>query len=80
MKYFFPMFSVFICLTSNAGFALYWWCTNIMASASSVSDSRYYDAKDAKELANKARCFRLMRSHGQQAVLLKRPSQQAYRS
>ncbi|MGI6654927.1 MAG: YidC/Oxa1 family membrane protein insertase [Christensenellales bacterium] len=53
MKYFFPMFSVFICLTSNAGFALYWVVTNIVASASSVMITRYYDAKDAKELANK---------------------------
>lgn len=53
MKYFFPLFSVFITLTSNAGFALYWVVTNLIAAGTSLLITRYYDAKEAKELADK---------------------------
>ncbi len=53
MKYFFPLFSVFITLTSNAGFALYWVVTNIVAAGTSLLISRYYDAKEAKAQPDK---------------------------
>lgn len=46
MKYFFPIFSVFICLTSNAGFALYWVTINIFATAQSFALNKYLDYKD----------------------------------
>ena len=49
MKYFFPIFSVFICLTSNAGFALYWVTINIFATTQSLVLNKYLDYKDAKE-------------------------------
>ena len=49
MKYFFPLFSVFICLTSNAGFALYWVTINIFATAQSFALNKYLDHKEAKE-------------------------------
>lgn len=49
MKYFFPIFSVFICLTSNAGFALYWVTINIFATVQSIALNKYLDYKEAKE-------------------------------
>ena len=49
MKYFFPVFSVFICLTSNAGFALYWVTVNIFATVQSYALNKYLDYKDAKD-------------------------------
>ncbi|MHC1785989.1 MAG: YidC/Oxa1 family membrane protein insertase [Christensenellales bacterium] len=49
MKYFFPLFSVFITLTSNAGFALYWVVSNLIATALNVVITRHYDNKDKLE-------------------------------
>ncbi len=49
MKYFFPLFSVFITLTSNAGFALYWVVSNLIATAVNVVITKYYDNKDKLE-------------------------------
>jgi len=49
MKYFFPIFSVFICLTSNAGFALYWVTINIFATAQSYALNKYLDYKEGKD-------------------------------
>jgi YidC/Oxa1 family membrane protein insertase len=46
MKYFFPIFSVWITLTSNAGFALYWVVSNLIATAMSYSINLYFDRKD----------------------------------
>ncbi|MBQ7454881.1 MAG: YidC/Oxa1 family membrane protein insertase [Clostridia bacterium] len=51
MKYFFPIFSVFICLSSNAGFALYWCAINIFATGQSILINRYLDKKDAAKAA-----------------------------
>ena len=48
MKYFFPLFSVFICLTSNAGFALYWCAINVFATGQSILINKYLESKDAK--------------------------------
>ena len=47
MKYFFPVFSVFICLTSNAGFALYWVTINVFATVQTIGINKYLDHKDA---------------------------------
>jgi YidC/Oxa1 family membrane protein insertase len=46
MKYFFPLFSVYICLTSNAAFALYWVTSNLIATAMSYGINMYYDRKE----------------------------------
>jgi len=51
MKYFFPLFSVFICLTSNAGFALYWCAINVFATGQSILINKYLEKHDAKEIA-----------------------------
>jgi YidC/Oxa1 family membrane protein insertase len=47
MKYFFPLFSVYICLSSNAGFALYWVVANLFATLSGLLINAYLDKKDA---------------------------------
>lgn len=49
MKYFFPLFSVFICLTSNAGFALYWCAINVFATGQSILINKYLEQQDAKK-------------------------------
>ena len=46
MKYFFPLFSVYICLTSNAAFALYWVVSNLIATAMSYFINIYFERKD----------------------------------
>ncbi len=48
MKYFFPIFSVVICLTSNAGFALYWVAINLFATAQTLLINQYLDKKAAE--------------------------------
>jgi len=53
MKYFFPLFSVYITLTSNAGFALYWVVSNLLATAMNILITRYYDQKEKLEAAAK---------------------------
>ena len=49
MKYFFPLFSVFICLSSNAGFALYWCAINLFATGQSILINKLLDKQDAKK-------------------------------
>ncbi len=51
MKYFFPLFSVFICLSSNAGFALYWCAINVFATGQSILINKYLDMKEARAAA-----------------------------
>ncbi len=46
MKYFFPIFSVYICLTSNAAFALYWVTSNVIASVMTYGINLYFDRRD----------------------------------
>ena len=48
MKYFFPIFSLFICFSSNAGFALYWVTANLIAGAQNVLLNKYFDAQEKK--------------------------------
>ncbi|MDO5022676.1 MAG: YidC/Oxa1 family membrane protein insertase [Eubacteriales bacterium] len=48
MKYFFPIFSVYICLSSNAGFALYWVVANVFATLSGMLLSAYLEKKDGE--------------------------------
>lgn len=48
MKWFFPIFSIWICSTSNAAFALYWVISNLVAMAQQVGFKMYFDAQDKK--------------------------------
>ena len=49
MKYFFPILSVFWCLTSNAGFAVYWVTSTIAMWAQSVITTKINEKQDAKK-------------------------------
>ncbi len=51
MKYFFPLFSLFICFSSNAGFALYWVTANVIAGVQNVLLNKYFDAQEKKAAA-----------------------------
>ena len=48
MKYFFPLFSVYITLTSNAGFALYWVVSNLIATLMSYLIAKHFDRVDKR--------------------------------
>ncbi len=49
MKWFFPIFSLWICSTSTAAFALYWVASNLIAMGSTVALNKYLDSKDKKD-------------------------------
>jgi len=51
MKYFFPLFSLFICLTYNAGFAIYWVVSNVFAIIEGYAIKQYLDRKQDKASA-----------------------------
>ena len=51
MKWFFPLFSVYICITSNAAFAVYWAAANVIAIVQQVIINWYFERKDKKEAA-----------------------------
>lgn len=51
MKWFFPLFSVWICATSNAAFSLYWVVANLIAMAQQVGFKMFFDAQDRKAAA-----------------------------
>ncbi|MDD3921102.1 MAG: YidC/Oxa1 family membrane protein insertase [Eubacteriales bacterium] len=46
MKYFFPIFSLYICSTYNAGFSIYWVASNFIAWGEGVVINRSYERKD----------------------------------
>ena len=48
MKWFFPLFSLWICATSNASFSLYWVTSNLIAMAQTFVINKYLDMKDKK--------------------------------
>ena len=47
MKWFFPIFSLWICATSNAGFSAYWVVANVFAIAQTVIINKVLDHQDA---------------------------------
>lgn len=51
MKWFFPLFSLWICATSNAAFALYWVVSNVIQMVQQVCFKMYFDAQDRKAAA-----------------------------
>jgi len=54
MKWFFPIFSVFICATSNAAFSIYWMAANVIQIVQQLAVNAYFDHLDKKEAAAKA--------------------------
>jgi len=52
MKWFFPIFSVWICATSPAAFSLYWVTTNIISVAQNMGFKYYFAWKDKKDAEN----------------------------
>ena len=47
MKWFFPIFSVWICLSSTAAFAAYWVFVNLWSIVTNFAINKYLDAKTA---------------------------------
>ncbi len=48
MKWFFPLFSLWICATSNAAFSLYWVATNIVTMGQQIVFKKIFEAQDKK--------------------------------
>ena len=51
MKWFFPLFSLYICASYNGAFALYWVTANLIMMVQTWGINKYLDAKDAKKAA-----------------------------
>ena len=52
MKWFFPIFSVYICATSNAAFSIYWMAANVIQIVQQLVLNAWFNHQDAKaELA-----------------------------
>ncbi len=51
MKWFFPIFSVWICATSNAAFSIYWMAANVIQIAQQLVVNWYFDRQDAQAAA-----------------------------
>lgn len=49
MKYFFPLLSVFFCLTSNAGFAVYWVTSTCVMWVQGIIISKILEKQDARK-------------------------------
>ncbi len=49
MKWFFPLFSLWICSSSNAGFALYWVAANVIQVLQQLVVNKWIDYSDAKK-------------------------------
>lgn len=48
MKWFFPIFSIWICATSNAAFSIYWMAANVIQIVQQLLVNVYFDRQDAK--------------------------------
>ncbi|MBQ9944106.1 MAG: YidC/Oxa1 family membrane protein insertase [Clostridia bacterium] len=49
MKWFFPCLSVFFCLSSNAGFALYWVISSVVSSVQGIVINKILEKKDGEK-------------------------------
>lgn len=49
MKWFFPLFSLYICAGYNAAFSIYWMAANVIQIVQQVAVNWYFDRKEAKE-------------------------------
>lgn len=52
MKWFFPLFSVYICASSNAAFSIYWMAANVIQIVQQLAVNAWFNAQDAKEAAS----------------------------
>lgn len=48
MKYFFPLFSLWICSSYNAAFSLYWVASNVIAGVQGFALNKYFEKQDQK--------------------------------
>ena len=48
MKWFFPIFSVYICATSNAAFSIYWMAANVIQIIQQLAVNAWFERQDAK--------------------------------
>ena len=48
MKWFFPLFSVWICATSNAAFSIYWMAANVIQIVQQLAVNYWFERQDAK--------------------------------
>lgn len=48
MKWFFPCLSVYFCLSSNSGFALYWVISSVVSSLQGILINKYLEKQDEK--------------------------------
>ena len=51
MKWFFPLFSLYICAGYNAAFAIYWMAANVIQIVQQLCVNWYFDKKDREEAA-----------------------------
>ena len=51
MKWFFPIFSVWICATSNAAFSIYWMAANVIQIVQQLAVNYWFERQDAKTTA-----------------------------
>jgi len=51
MKWFFPLFSVWICATSNAAFSIYWMAANVIQIVQQLAVNYWFERQDAKTAA-----------------------------
>ena len=49
MKWFFPLFSLWMCASYYASFAIYWMTSNLLAIIQNVVINWYLDRKEAKK-------------------------------
>ena len=47
MKWFFPLFSIWICATSNAAFSIYWMAANVIQIVQQLAVNAWFDRQDA---------------------------------
>ena len=48
MKWFFPLFSIWICATSNAAFSIYWMAANVIQIVQQLVVNAWFERQDAK--------------------------------
>ena len=48
MKWFFPLFSLWICATSNSAFSIYWMAVNVISIIQNIVLNRIFDHEEAK--------------------------------
>ena len=51
MKWFFPIFSLWICATSNAAFSIYWMAANVIQIVQQLAVNAWFEAQDRKSAA-----------------------------